>query len=69
MELQLSISPSSEYSELISFKIHWFNLLAVQGTLKSLLKHHNWTFASKVVSPLFNMLSTLVIAFLHKVPE
>ena len=31
-----SISPSSEYSELISFRIDWFNLLAVQGTLKSL---------------------------------
>ena len=32
-----SISPSNEYSELISFRIDWFNLLAVQGTLKSLL--------------------------------
>ena len=36
-----SISPSNEYSGLISFKIHWFDLLAVQGTLKSLLQHHN----------------------------
>ena len=35
-----SISPSSEYSGLISFRIDWFNLLAVQGTLKSLLQHH-----------------------------
>ena len=36
-----SISPSSEYSELISFRIDWFDLLAVQGTLKNLLQHHN----------------------------
>ena len=36
-----SISPSSEYSGLISFRIDWFDLLAVQGTLKSLLQHHN----------------------------
>ena len=36
-----NISPSSEYSGLISFKIDWLNLLAVQGTLKSLLQHHS----------------------------
>jgi len=36
-----SISPSNEYSGLISFRIDWFDLLAVQGTLKSLLQHHN----------------------------
>ena len=36
-----SISPSSEYSELISFRINRFDLLAVQGTLKSLLQHHS----------------------------
>ena len=36
-----NISPSNEYSELISFKIDWFGLLAVQGTLKSLLQHHS----------------------------
>ena len=35
-----SVSPSSEYSGLIFFKIDWFALLAVQGTLKSLLQHH-----------------------------
>ena len=35
-----SISPSSEYSGLISFRIDWFDLLAVQGTFKSLLQHH-----------------------------
>ena len=36
-----SISPSSEYSGLISFRIDWFDLLAVQGTLKSLLQYHS----------------------------
>ena len=36
-----SISPSNEYSGLISFRIDWFDLRAVQGTLKSLLQHHN----------------------------
>ena len=36
-----SISPSNEYSGLISFRIDWFNLLAVQGTLKSLLQDHS----------------------------
>ena len=36
-----SISPSNEYSGLISFWIDWFDLLAVQGTLKSLLQHHS----------------------------
>ena len=35
------ISPSNEYSGLISFRIGWFDLLAVQGTFKSLLQHHN----------------------------
>ena len=34
-------TPSNEYSELISFRIYWFDLPAVQGTLKSLLQHHN----------------------------
>ena len=36
-----SISPSNEHSGLISFRVDWFDLLAVQGTLKSLLQHHN----------------------------
>ena len=36
-----SISPSNEYSELISFRIDWFDFLAVQGILKSLLQHHS----------------------------
>ena len=92
-----SISPSNEYSGLISFRMDWLDLLAVQGTLKSLLQHHSskasillpsaffmvqlshpymttgktialtrWTFADKVMSLLFNMLSRLVITFLPK---
>ena len=50
-----SISPSNEYSGLISFMTNWFNLLAVQGTLKSLLQHHSskalirWCSASFIV--------------------
>ena len=36
-----NISPSSEYSGIISFRIDWFDLLVVQGTLKSLLQHHS----------------------------
>ena len=36
-----SISPSNEYSRLISFRTDWFDLLAVQGTLKSTLQHHS----------------------------
>ena len=36
-----SISPSNEYSGLISFRINWLDLLAAQGTLKSLLQHHS----------------------------
>ena len=39
--LQFSISPSNEYSGLISFKIDWFDLLAVQETLKGLLQYHS----------------------------
>ena len=37
----LLFSPSNEYSGLVSFRINWFNLLAVQGVLKSLLQHHS----------------------------
>ena len=47
-----SISPSSEHSELISFMIDWLDLLAVQGTLKSLLQHH----MSKASNLLYHML-------------
>ena len=87
-----SIIPSNEHPGLISFRMDWLDLLAVQGTLKSLLQHHSskasilrhsafftgqlshpymttgktialtrWTFVGKVMSLLFNMLSTLVI--------
>ena len=93
----VSISPSSEYSELIPSSIEWFDLLAVQGTFKSLFQHYNlkasvlqhslffmvqlshlymadgktialtiWTFVSKMISLLLNMLSRFVIAFLPK---
>ena len=40
--LSFSISPSNEYSGLISFRMDWFDLLAVQGTLKSLSQHRSW---------------------------
>ena len=49
-----SISPSNEYSGLISFRIDWFDLLAVQGTLKSLLQHHS-SKASTLQCPAFFM--------------
>ena len=92
-----SISPSNEQWGLISFRVDWLDLLAVQGTLKSLLQHHSskalilqcsaflmvqlshpnmttgktialtrWTFVSKVMSLLFNVLSKFVIAFLSR---
>ena len=48
-----SISLSYEYSELISFRIDWFNLLAVQGTLKSLLQHHSSKASILQHSPFF----------------
>ena len=92
-----NISPSNEHPGLISFRMDWLDLLAVQGTLKSLLQHHSskvsilwcsaffrvqvsrpymttgktialtrWTFVSKIMFLLFNMLSMLVIAFLSR---
>ena len=92
-----SISPSNEYSGLISFRMDCFDLLAIQGTPKNLVQHHSskasvlqwsvffmaqllhpymttektialaiWTFAGKVRSLLFNILSKLVIAFLPR---
>ena len=45
-----SISPSNEYSVLISFRIHWFDLLVIQGTLKSLFRHHSSTTISALLS-------------------
>ena len=92
-----SISPSNEHPGLISFRMDWLDLLAAQGTLKSLLQHHSskasilqcsasfigelshpymttgktialttWTFVSRVMSLLFNVLSRFVIAFLPR---
>ena len=92
-----SISPSNEYSGLISYRMDWLDLHAVQGTLKSFLQHHSlkisilWcsaffmiqlsnpymttgktialtrlTFIGKVMSLLFNMLPSFVIAFLPR---
>ena len=94
---RFSISPPNEHSGLMSFRMDWLDLLAVQGTLKSLLQHHSSkasillhsaffmvqlshpymttgktialtsrTFVDKVMSPLFNMLSRLVITFLPR---
>ena len=48
-----SISPSNEYSGLISFRIDWFDLLEAQGTLKSLLQHHNSVASMFWHSPFF----------------
>ena len=93
----LSISPSNEHPGLISFRMDWLDLLAVQGNLKSLLQHHSskasilrcsaffkvqlshpymttgktialtrGIFVGKAMSPLFNMLSMLVITFLPR---
>ena len=92
-----SIRPSSEYSGLISFGINWFDILAVQGTLKSLLQHRSLkasivqhlaffmvqlshpytttgkilpltinTLVNKVMSLLFNTLSSFVVTFLPR---
>ena len=49
----LSISPSNEYSGPISFRIDWFDLLAVQGTLRSPLQHHSSKASSSVLSFLY----------------
>ena len=53
-----SFSPSNEYSELISFGIDWFDLLAVQGTLKSLLQHHS-------CCSVFSLLHCPALTFIH----
>ena len=91
------MSPSNEHPGLISFRMDWLDLLAVQGTLKSLLQHHSskastvrcsafftvqlshlymttgktialtrWTFVGKAMSLFLNMLSRLLITFLHR---
>ena len=48
-----SISPSNEYSELISFRMDWLDLLAIQGTLKSFLQHHSSKTSILPCSPFF----------------
>ena len=48
-----SISPSNEQSGLISLRIDWFDLLAVQGTLKSILQHHSYKASILQLSPFF----------------
>ena len=55
-----SISPSNEYSWVISFRIDWFDLLAVQGTLKSLLQHQFESINSSVLSLLYGPTLTSV---------
>ena len=57
-----SISPSNEYSGLISFRIHWFDLLAVQGTFKSLFQHHS-SKASILCLSAFFMVQLLTVCF------
>ena len=54
-----SISPSDKYSELISFRMDWLDLLAVQGTLRSLLQHDNGK------SPIFWCSAFLIVQFSH----
>ena len=50
-----SISPSNEYSGLISFRMDWLDLLAVQGTLKSLLQHHTYIYMESIKMILMNL--------------
>ena len=56
----LSISPSKEYSRLISFRIDWLDLLAVQGTLRSLLQHHSSKASILVLSFLYSQTLTSI---------
>ena len=66
-----SISLSNEYSGLISFRIDWFDLLAVQGTVKSLLQHHNSKASILLCSAFFKKLAPVkhCYFFLVKVSE
>ena len=54
-----SIHPSNEYSGLISFRIDWLDLLAVQGTLKSLLQHHRSKVSIQSILPLHILFNNL----------
>ena len=57
----ISISPSNEYSGLISFRTDWLDLLAVQGTLKSLLQHHSSKASIRQHSvPFYNPVHTFI---------
>ena len=58
-----SISPSNEYSGLISFRMDWLDLLAVQGTLKSLLQHHS-SKASQAFMPIFSCFKSQILSHL-----
>ena len=64
-----SISPSNEYSGLISFRIDWFELLAVQGTLKSLLQHHSSKASIPWHSPCKFCISQCIIFNPMKIPS
>ena len=59
-----SISPSKEYSGLISFRMDWLDLLAVQGTLKSLLQHHSSEASILQCSAFF--IAQLLLAYMTK---
>ena len=61
-----SISPFSEYSGLISFRIDWFDLLAVWGTLKSLLQHHSSTIFGNFLEKYHSFLWNLPTLFYFK---
>ena len=61
-----NISPSNEYSGLISFRIDWLDLLAVQGTFKSLLQHHS-SKASSVLSFLYSPTLTSIHDYWKKI--
>ena len=54
-DFSFSICPSNEYSRLISFRLDWFDLLAIQGTLKSLLQHHSSKASSLRCSAFFTV--------------
>ena len=57
-----SISPSNEYAGLISFKIDWLDLLAVQGTLKNLLQHHS---LKASILPVLSLLHSPTLISIH----
>ena len=61
-----SISPSNEYSRLISFRMDWLDLLAVQGTLKSLLQHHSSKASILQCSALFMVQLTSIHDYYHR---